>query len=141
MASLLLLPAIVLIVLFVVIPLFRNIGQSFLDYTNTNDPSFAGFSNYRKILTEVFNRKENVTQIAFKNSFRMMLVVTPLNVFMSYLLARSMSMANHVYKVIVGVLLLIGSLIYFYPIGLYRIFRGDVYGYINSYLLNSGKIS
>lgn len=74
-------PSLILILIFYVLPIFMTIGFSFTDYNVINSPVFTGIKNYSKIITDDY------IITALKNTLIYVIVTVPLQTFFSVILA------------------------------------------------------
>ena len=78
---LMLAPAVLLLTIFVVIPLFIALERSFYDWTFYKESTFVGWDSYRIIVTNHF------FQQSVKNAFKFVLIIVPLMMLSSFGLA------------------------------------------------------
>ena len=76
-----LLPVIIGLALFTVLPLVKSFYYSFTEYNNITPPDFIGFSNYKEMWSQMFFTKSII------NTFVFAFVSVPLGLFCSFFLA------------------------------------------------------
>ncbi len=80
-----LLPVIIGLALFTVLPLVKSFYYSFTEYNNITPPDFIGFSNYKEMWSQMFFTKSII------NTFVFAFVSVPLGLFCSFFLALALS--------------------------------------------------
>jgi multiple sugar transport system permease protein len=80
-AYLMLLPAVVMLTIFVIVPLIMALQKSFYDWNYYIDSVFVGFYNYKVILKTVYFQKAVINVVKF------VLVIVPLLLLLSFLFA------------------------------------------------------
>ena len=135
MCYLFLAPYAILFGLFVILPVISSIFFSFTYYNILESPKFIGLSNYISLILE-----DDIFLIGFKNTLMIAVITGPLGYIMSFLFAwlinelprwvRSVAVIVFYAPSIAGNCYVIFSVF----------FRGDAYGYVNSFLMNIGII-
>ena len=134
-AYLLMAPFMTIFFLFTVFPVVMTIVLSFTQYNILEEPVFVGFQNYRELFVN-----DDEFAIALRNTIVFALITGPIGYFLSFFAAW---IINEFRPVIRGILTFIfyvptisGTVYTIWSI----IFSGDMYGYINSFLLKLGII-
>ena len=130
---LLMLPFLVIFFTFTVWPVILSMGLSLTTYNVFQAPKFLGFENYVKLFFG-----DSIFLTAMQNTFLLSLVVGPLSYFLSLFLAWLVNAFRNPWKTILTVIFYAPTLSSaVYTIWLI-IFDGDIYGYLNSFLLKLG---
>ncbi|MBR6156924.1 MAG: sugar ABC transporter permease [Lachnospiraceae bacterium] len=128
-------PFAIIFTLFYIFPVVASIFFSFTYYNILETPRFIGLNNYISLLLE-----DEIFLIGIKNTLIIALVTGPLGYIMSFLFAwlinelprwvRSVAIVVFYAPSIAGNCFVIFSVF----------FRGDAYGYVNAFLMNTGII-
>lgn len=128
-------PYAILFTLFYILPVCTSIFFSFTYYNILESPRFIGLQNYISLILE-----DDIFLMAIKNTFMIAVITGPLGYIMSFLFAwlinelprwiRSVAVIIFYAPSIAGNCFVIFSVF----------FRGDAYGYVNSFLMNLGFI-
>ena len=134
-AYILMAPFMVIFFTFTVLPVIMTILLSFTQYNILEEPVFVGFQNYRELFVN-----DDEFAIALRNTIVFALITGPVGYFLSFFAAW---IINEFRPVIRGILTFIfyvptisGTVYTIWSI----IFSGDMYGYVNSFLLKLGII-
>ena len=130
-----LLPYALIFSLFYIVPVIVSIFFSFTYYNILESPRFLGLDNYINLILE-----DDIFLIGLKNTLMIAIITGPLGYIMSFLFAwlinelprwiRSVAVIIFYAPSIAGNCFVIFSVF----------FRGDAYGYVNSFLMNLGFI-
>ena len=130
-----LLPYALIFSLFYIVPVIVSIFFSFTYYNILESPRFLGLDNYINLILE-----DDIFLIGLKNTLMIAVITGPLGYIMSFLFAwlinelprwiRSVAVIIFYAPSIAGNCFVIFSVF----------FRGDAYGYVNSFLMNLGFI-
>ena len=133
---LLMAPFMILFFLFVVIPVVMSFVLSFTDFNMLESPNFIGLGNYINLLVN-----DDVFQIALRNTLFLAIVTGPISYFLAFILAW---LINELPKKLRAFMTLVfyapaltGNAYLIWKI----IFSGDIYGFINSRLIDFGFIN
>jgi multiple sugar transport system permease protein len=129
-------PFMLIFLTFTVIPVVISIVLSFTRYSVLQAPVFVGFANYRNLFVN-----DEVFAIAVKNTLIFALITGPIGYAISFFASWAINDLNRYLK---GVLTFIfyvptisGTVYIIWSI----IFSGDMYGFVNSIMMNVGLIS
>jgi len=130
-----LLPFMLVFVIFTVIPVVMSLPMGFTDFDMVQLPKFVGLSNYATLFLNdsIFIQSIRVTLI-------FALFTGPLSYVLCFLLAWLINELPQKLKTIFTLIFYVPSMANVYTIW-QLIFSGDVYGYLNSILLNLGLIT
>ncbi len=136
---LLLLPYLLAFLIFIVLPVILAVVLSFTDFNSISKPSFVGFKNYIRLLTDddVFMQK------VIPNTLMFSLIAGPLGYFLSFILAWMLAQVPKAPRTILALCLYAPSLTSGVAMQVVwtAIFSGDPNGYLNAILLKMGVIS
>ncbi|VEU79781.1 carbohydrate ABC transporter permease [Haploplasma axanthum] len=128
-------PYLLIFTVFTVLPVIISLFLSFTSYDMLNSPKFVFLDNYINLLTN-----DDVFMIAFRNTFILAIIVGPVSYIASFIFAW---LINELPPKIKWVMIIVfyapsisGSAYLLWQL----IFNGDMYGYLNSFLLNLGVI-
>ena len=131
-----LLPFATLFVTFYILPMFTSIRYSFTYYNILEPARFIGLANYINLILQ-----DDIFLISVKNTFIIAVITGPIGYILSFIFAwfinelprwlRSLAVVVFYAPSIAGNAYFIFSII----------FRGDVYGYLNSFLLRTGIVN
>ena len=135
-AYILMAPYMILFLIFVVIPVFSAIFLSFTYFNLLEAPQFRGFLNYIRLFLD-----DEVFLIAIKNTLIFAFLTGPLSYFLCLILAWFINeLPSKVRSILVVVFYapsISGNVFIIWSF----IFSGDMYGLVNSFLLNWGFIN
>ena len=131
-----LLPFAVLFFTFYILPMLTSIYYSFTYYNILEKAKFIGFKNYIDLILD-----DDVFLIAVKNTFVIAVITGPVGYILSFLFAWFINELPKWLRTIAVVVFYAPSIAsnayYIFSI----IFRGDIYGYLNSILIETGIIT
>lgn len=133
MGVLLLIPILLIVAWYAVIPLMITFGRSFTNDNYINDAQFVGLSNYKHVFSD------DLAWIAIKNTLKSLLLVTPITIGFTFLLAFVSSKLDRIFRYFLSTLFMCVSVTYALPLGLSRIISGDAH-YLNGLLMKLGMI-
>lgn len=133
---LLMLPYLAVFFLFTVWPVIMSIFYSFTSYNVFESPKFLGFENYVNLF---FN--DSVFLIAAQNTFQIAIIVGPVSYLLSLFLAWMVNEFKNPWKTILTVVFYAPTLSNAVFTIWLIVFDGDIYGYLNSFLLKFGFIN
>ena len=135
MCYLFLAPYAILFFLFFILPVMNSIVYSFTYYNILETPRFIGLKNYISLILD-----DDIFLIGLKNTFLIAIITGPIGYIFSFLFAwlinelprwvRSIAVIVFYAPSIAGNVFVIFSIF----------FRGDIYGYVNAFLINLGFI-
>ena len=135
MCYLFLLPYAVLFIAFFILPICSSIFFSFTYYNILEAPRFIGLQNYINLVLQ-----DEVFLTAVKNTFVVAVITGPIGYILSFLFAWFINELPRWIRTIAVVVFyapsIAGNAYYIFSI----IFRGDAYGYLNSFLMQFGLI-
>ena len=135
MCYLFLLPYAALFFTFFILPIATSIYYSFTYYNILETPRFIGLQNYINLILQ-----DEVFLTAVKNTFVIAVITGPVGYILSFLFAWFINELPRWLRTIAVVVFyapsIAGNAFYIFSI----IFRGDAYGYLNSFLLQFGLI-
>ncbi len=130
-----LLPYAVLFITFFILPIATSIYYSFTYYNILEPPRFIGFQNYINLILQ-----DEVFLTAVRNTFVIAVITGPIGYILSFLFAWFINELPRWLRTVAVVVFYAPSIasnaFYIFSI----IFRGDAYGYLNSFLLQFGLI-
>ncbi len=128
-------PFLIIFFIFTILPVLMSLFLSFTYFDMINPPTFIGLGNYTRLLL-----KDDVFLIALRNTLILAVIVGPVSYIMSFVFAW---LINELPPKIRWVLTIIfyapsisGSAFLLWQL----IFHGDIYGYLNAFLLRLGLI-
>lgn len=130
---LMMLPYLAVFTLFTIWPVIMSLGLSFTTYNVFEMPRFLGFDNYVKLF---FN--DSVFLTAMQNTFLLAIIVGPLSYLLSLFLAWMVNEFKNPWKTILTVIFYMPTLSNSVFTIWLIIFDGDIYGYLNSFLIRTG---
>ncbi len=133
---LLMLPYLAVFAVFTVWPVVMSLVLSFTSYNVFEAPRFLGFDNY----IDLFFR-DTVFLTALQNTFLISLIVGPVGYLLSLFLAWMVNEYRNPWKTILTVIFYAPTLSNAVFTIWLIVFDGDIYGYLNSFLLNLGFIT
>lgn len=133
---LMMVPYLLVFITFTVWPVLCAIGLSFTSYDIFQSPKFLGFDNYVQLF---FN--DNIFLKSMQNTFELAIVVGPVSYFLSLFLAWAVTEFKNPWRTILTVIFYMPTLSNaMFTIWLI-VFDGDIYGYLNSFLIKCSLIS
>ncbi len=130
-----LLPFAALFFTFFILPICTSIYYSFTQYNILEAPKFIGFQNYINLILQ-----DEVFLTSVKNTFVIAVITGPVGYILSFLFAWFINELPRWLRTIAVVVFyapsIAGNAFFIFSI----IFRGDAYGYLNSFLLQFGLI-
>ena len=133
---LLMLPYLAVFAVFTVWPVVMSLVLSFTSYNVFEAPRFLGFDNY----IDLFFR-DTLFLTALQNTFLISLIVGPVGYLLSLFLAWMVNEYRNPWKTILTVIFYAPTLSNAVFTIWLIVFDGDIYGYLNSFLLNLGFIT
>ncbi len=131
-----LLPYALLFFTFFILPICTSIYYSFTYYNILQPPRFIGFQNYINLVLQ-----DEVFLTAVKNTFVIAVITGPVGYILSFLFAWFINELPRWLRTVAVVVFyapsIAGNAYYIFSI----IFRGDAYGYLNSFLMNFGMVN
>ena len=128
-------PYAILFLTFVILPIITSIYYSFTYYNILEPPKFIGFQNYINLILQ-----DEVFLTAVRNTFVIAVITGPIGYILSFLFAWFINELPRWIRTIAVVVFyapsIAGNAFYIFSI----IFRGDAYGYLNSFLLQFGLV-
>ena len=121
--------------LFTIIPVLSSIVLSFTRYDILNAPVFVGWDNYLRMFLE-----DEVFLIALKNTFQFAVITGPVSYFLCFVFAWFINDLPPIARATFTVIFYAPTLANIYFIFQY-IFSGDMYGLLNSFLIQFGLIN
>lgn len=128
-------PFLIIFTVFTVIPVIMSLGLSFTTFDMINPPKFIGLSNYLYLFLE-----DDVFLLALRNTIILAVIIGPVSYFAAFFFAW---LINELPPKVRWVLTIVfyapsisGSAYLLWTL----IFSGDMYGYLNAFLLNLGII-
>lgn len=131
---LLILPFMVFFTLFTIIPIGASIVLSFTRYDILNDPVFVGWDNYLRMFLE-----DSVFMIALKNTLKFAIITGPVSYLLCFIFAWFINDLPPIARAFFTVVFYAPTLANIYFIFQY-LFSSDMYGLINSVLMNLGVL-
>ena len=134
-AYLLMVPFLVVFALFVLWPVIYSIVMSFTNYNLFQPPEFVGFYNYYKLffMDDIFIQ-------SFQNTLKFALITGPVGYFLCLFFAWVVNELSEKLRPLMTLVFYAPSIAGNVFIIWLVIFDGDMYGYLNSFLLNLGLI-
>ena len=128
-------PYAILFFTFFILPIATSIFYSFTYYNILEPARFIGFQNYINLILQ-----DEVFLTAIKNTFVIAVVTGPIGYILSFLFAWFINELPRWLRTIAVVIFyapsIAGNAYYIFSI----IFKGDAYGYLNSFLVNFGLV-
>ena len=129
-------PYAILFFAFFILPILSSIYYSFTYYNILEPPKFIGFKNYINLILQ-----DQVFLTAVKNTFLIAVITGPLGYILSFLFAWFINELPRWIRTIAVVVFYAPSIASNAFVIFSIIFRGDAYGYLNSFLLQFGIIN
>ena len=131
-----LLPFAALFITFYILPMFTSIRYSFTYYNILEAPRYIGLANYINLILQ-----DDIFLISVKNTFIIALITGPIGYILSFMFAWFINELPRWLRSLAVVIFyapsIAGNAYFIFSI----IFRGDVYGYLNSFLVRVGIIN
>ncbi|MGI6233873.1 MAG: carbohydrate ABC transporter permease [Christensenellales bacterium] len=131
-----LLPFAVLFVTFYILPMFTSIRYSFTYYNILEPARWIGLKNYINLVLQ-----DDIFLISVKNTFIIAVITGPIGYILSFMFAWFINELPRWLRSVAVVVFyapsIAGNAYFIFGI----IFRGDVYGYLNSFLVRTGIIN
>jgi len=131
-----LLPFAVLFITFYILPMITSIRYSFTYYNILEPPRYIGFANYINLILQ-----DDIFLIAVKNTFIIAIITGPIGYILSFMFAWFINELPRRLSTLAVVVFyapsIAGNAYFIFSV----IFRGDVYGYLNSFLVRMGIIN
>lgn len=128
-------PYAILFTLFYILPVCSSIFFSFTYYDILEKPRFIGFQNYINLILQ-----DDIFVVALKNTFLIAVITGPLGYILSFLFAWLINELPRWIRTIAVIVFyapsIAGNVFMIFSI----FFRGDAYGYVNAFLMNTGLI-
>ena len=136
LSYLFLLPFAVLFIIFTVVPVVISIIYSFCYYNILEPPEYIGWLNYTNLLLN-----DDIFLIALKNTLLFAAITGPIGYFVSFLMAWLINELGRGMRTLLTFILyaptLSGQVYVIWNV----FFSGDIYGYANGFLMETGIIS
>ena len=129
-------PYAVLFFAFYILPIINSIYYSFTYYNILEPPRFVGLQNYINLILQ-----DQVFLTAVKNTFVIAVITGPIGYMLSFLFAWFINELPRWLRTLAVVVFYAPSIAANAFVIFLIIFRGDVYGYLNSFLMQFGFIS
>ena len=127
-------PFLIFFLLFTILPVLSAIVLSFTRYDILNAPVYVGFENYLRMFLE-----DEVFIIALKNTIQFAIITGPVSYFLCFVFAWFINELPPIARATFTVIFYAPTLANIYFIWQY-IFSGDMYGLLNSTMLQFGLI-
>lgn len=131
----LILPFMVFFLLFTILPVLSSIVLSFTRYDILNAPEYVGWDNYLRMFLE-----DEVFLIALRNTFQFAVITGPVSYFLCFVFAWFINDLPPIARAAFTVIFYAPTLANIYFIWQY-IFSGDMYGLLNSTMMQFGLIN
>ena len=135
MCYLFLAPYAILFAMFYVFPVVASIYYSFTYYNILEPPRFIGLSNYISLILE-----DDIFLIGIKNTFMIAIITGPLGYILSFLFAWLINELPRWVRSVAVIIFYAPSIAGNCYVIFSVFFRGDAYGYVNAFLINTGII-
>ncbi len=129
-----LIPIVTVVLVVLILPLIKILVRAFTDYNVIEVPKFIGFENFINLFSD-----DEVFQIALRNNFVIALFVTLIVGTLAFVISWLIRPAH---KAVRYTIVLLFDLVSIFVLagGISFLFSGDVYGFINSRLIEAGSI-
>lgn len=132
-----LLPFAILFFVSTILPMLSSIYYSFTDFNMLEKPEFIGLDNYVNLFLQ-----DEVNQIAIKNTFLLAVIIGPVGYILAFLIAWLINEMPKWARTIMVVVFYIPSITGGAIVQIMSIlFKGDMYGWLNSWLIKLGVVS
>ena len=128
-------PYAILLAVFNILPVCSSICLSFTYYNILEPPKFIGFQNYINLILQ-----DDIFLTAIKNTFLIAVITGPLGYIASFLFAWLINELPRWIRTIAVIIFYAPSIAGNVYVIFSIFFRGDAYGYVNSFLMNLGII-
>lgn len=128
-------PFLTIFFLFTILPVIISLFLSFTNYDMLNAPKFVFLDNYVNLFIN-----DDVFMTAFRNTFILAIIVGPVSYIASFIFAWLINELPPKIKWVMIVVFYAPSISGSAYLLWQLIFNGDMYGYLNSFLLNLGMI-
>ena len=128
-------PYAILFTTFFILPIVISIIFSFTYYNILEPPRFIGLHNYLSLFLE-----DDIFLISIKNTFMIAIITGPLGYIMSFLFAWLINELPRWVRSVAVVIFYAPSIAGNCYVIFSVFFRGDAYGYVNAFLMNTGII-
>lgn len=129
-------PFLILFLMFTVIPVMSSVLLSFTDFNLLEWPSFVGWDNYVKLFLE-----DKIFTITVKNTLLFALLTGPLSYFLSLFVAWMVNDLSPKIRTLFTFMFyapsISGTMYFIWSL----IFSGDIYGWVNGFLINTGILN
>ncbi len=136
MCYLMIAPFIILFAIFIIIPIAGAFVLSFTDFNMLEMPGFVGFENYTKLFLD-----DDVFLIAVKNTLVFAIITGPVSYFACLIFAWLINELNPKLRALLTFVFYAPSISGMIYVMWTYIFSGDMYGYLNYFLMSLGLIS
>lgn len=131
------LPFTILFFLSTILPMLSSIYYSFTDYNMLEKPHFIGLKNYINLLLQ-----DDVNQIAIRNTFIIAVITGPVGYILAFIVAWLINELPKWARTLMVVIFYVPSITGAAVSQIFQVlFRGDFYGWLNSWLYKLGIIS
>ena len=128
-------PYAILFTMFYVFPVVASIYYSFTYYNILETPRFLGLTNYINLILQ-----DDIFLTSIKNTFMIAIITGPLGYIMSFLFAWLINELPRWVRSIAVIVFYAPSIAGNCYVIFSVFFRGDAYGYVNAFLINTGLI-
>lgn len=128
-------PYAILFIMFYVFPVVASIYYSFTYYNILETPRFLGLTNYINLILQ-----DDIFLTSIKNTFMIAIITGPLGYIMSFLFAWLINELPRWVRSIAVIVFYAPSIAGNCYVIFSVFFRGDAYGYVNAFLINTGLI-
>lgn len=133
---LLVLPFLLVFLTFTVVPVFMTIGLSFTTYNVLEKPVFVGFDNYLRLFVN-----DETFLIALKNTILFAVFTGPIGYLLSFFASWCINEMSRPVKAVLTFVFYMPTISGMTYTIWQLIFSGDMYGYLNSFLISIGLIN
>ena len=131
-----LLPFAILFFISYILPMLTSIYFSFTNFNMLEKPEFIGMKNYTNLFLQ-----DDVNQIAIKNTFLIAMVTGPIGYIMAFLIAWLINEQPKWMRTLMVIIFYAPSIAGNAYIIFGVLFRGDMYGWMNAWLIKMGFIN
>lgn len=135
-AYLLMAPFLILFFVFTILPVLVSVWYSFTYYNGFMDPAFIGVQNYIKLFVH-----DDVFKIALRNTLVFASITGPVSYLLCFLFAWLINELNSKLRAFVTLIFYAPSISGQVYLIWQLLFSGDMYGYINAFLMDVGIIT
>ncbi len=133
---LMVIPFMLLFTLFTVVPVVISLPIAFTNFNMVEMPTFVGFENFKRLILE-----DEVFLIAVKNTMIFAVVTGPISYFLCLFMAWLINDYPKYLRAFLTIIFYAPSMTSSAFVVWNYIFSGDMYGFLNSILMNTGIIS